>query len=279
MLPTSVDMQLRNVPIEYWWALAGGALLAYEVIRQSQQAAAPAPKDATTVATVGGVALRPGAALVAAVAAYPRRVARITVTKARTALSDLWPQVRTAKFVAAGWAGVGTRANQPALDYDDAISVVSAALQAATAGIRHHEKPFIANYGFSTSFVDNSEAFDNSQLTDLGRKYKQAAAALLILTRANFGADISALMIQNCTDAAQRLCEACDDTSYSVPINNPSVLDSLGVGIGALPDTLSGAASGIADAAAGVLGDVVGAVVFSTPVLIAAVGLAWWKLA
>lgn len=54
-----------------------------------------------------------------------------------------------------------------------------------------------------------------------------------------------------------------------------SVIDSIGVGIDKLPDTLGDAAGAVA----GVVGDALGSVVFSAPVLLGAVAIIWWRYA
>lgn len=277
----------------YWPAVfIGGAAVAVAWPARSSSKniiSAPPPE---AVAVVDGVTLQPTAALRAAVAAYPAHVAGVQIDKRRQALADLWPQIRKALFAVHGAANApGTRATQPKIDVDQAADIVSAAVQAARAGFA------AANYAGDWAPLSDDVALmfrqielvrfqnggvadiENDSLSVLGNAYKQAVSAQAILSHASWsGDDLSDLMIQNCTDAAQRLAEFCDEESYGLPIRWPSVLDSLGVGVAQLPDTLANAGSAVVDAATDVLGDALGAVVFSTPVLIGIVAYAWWKL-
>lgn len=271
----------------YWPAVfIGGAAVAVAWPARSGKNIISAPPP-EAVAVVDGVTLQPTAALRAAVAAYPAHVVGVQIDKRRQALADLWPQIRKALFAVHGAAGGGTRATQPALDSDEAADVVSAILGAAQAGARaagYRGAWSAVDFGLASpavnvQFFEHGADIDSDNLTTFGRAHKQASSAAAILARANFGGDaLTALMLQNCTDAAQRLADVCDESSYALPINWPSVLDSLGVGVAQLPDTLANAGNAVVDAATDVLGDALGAVVFSTPVLLGIVAYAWWKL-
>ena len=283
---------MKNLVNEYWPLALVGAAFALPAVMELIAGEPKAATPDTAVAVVDGEALQPTSELLAAIGGYPGTVAGVRIDKSRSALSDFWPQVRKVLRATLGPAGAGTRATQPKIDVDQAADIVSAAVQAARAGFA------AANYAGDWAPLSDDVALmfrqielvrfqnggvadiENDSLSVLGNAYKQAVSAQAILSRASWSGDeLSDLMIQNCTDAAQRLCEELDDIAYRFPISWPSVVDSLGTAITDLPATLGNVAGKAGDVIADIAASAVGSVVFSTPVLAAGLAYAWWKVA
>lgn len=281
-------------------ALVGGVVALPTVVdwllADSTEGAAGTAATTPTGGTVATYTI--SAAVKAAGGAYPLRVAGVQVNKrglsSQNYVAALWPQVRASLMTVHGRAGEGTRSNQPNITPTQAQSVVAAALiafSAATdAGMRVVDGDSLIDTARNQLAVELLESGENPErqvkLNALGMAAKQCYAALRLVSTSLITADpklITPLMLQNYTDAAQRVAQAIDDAGITINGIVPSIIDSLGVGISSLPDTLGDTFGGVTDYVgdkiANAAESAAGAVLLSTPVLLAGVAYAWWKLA